>query len=112
VRRYKILAFVLSGSTASLGGLLMMAQLGSSGPSLGSSALLDSLAAIVIGGTPLSGGIGGVHRTVLGVLIVTVLVSGLNQLGVQEFAQIMIKGAVIVFAAIFTMASQRGLNLR
>ncbi|MCX5580876.1 ABC transporter permease [Kaistia terrae] len=112
IRRYKILAFVLSGVTAALAGLLVTAQLSASGPSLGSTALLDSLAAIVIGGTALSGGNGGVHRTLLGVLIVTVLVNGLNQLGVQDFAQIMIKGAVIVVAAIFTMASQRGLHLK
>ncbi|MFB2552410.1 ABC transporter permease [Ensifer soli] len=112
LRRYKILAFVLSGITAALSGLLITAQLSSSGPSLGSTSLLDSLAAIVIGGTALSGGVGGVHRTFLGVLIITVLVNGLNQLGVQDFAQIMIKGAVIVIAAIFTMASQRGLTIK
>ena len=112
LRRYKILAFVVSGITAALAGLLITAQLSSSGPSLGSTALLDALAAIVIGGTALSGGVGGVHRTLLGVLIVTVLVNGLNQLGVQDFAQIMIKGAVIVVAAIFTMASQRGFSIK
>lgn len=112
LRRVKILAFVTSGVTAALAGLLISSQLGSSGPSLGSTALLDSLAAIVVGGTALSGGVGGVGRTFLGVLIITVLVNGLNQMGVQDFAQTMIKGAVIVLAAIFTMASQRGLTLK
>ncbi|NPD14857.1 ABC transporter permease [Xinfangfangia sp. D13-10-4-6] len=112
LRRVKILAFVASGVTAALAGLLIASQLGSSGPSLGSTALLDSLAAIVVGGTALSGGVGGVGRTFLGVLIITVLVNGLNQMGVQDFAQTMIKGAVIVLAAIFTMASQRGLTIK
>ncbi len=112
LRRVKILAFVTSGVTAALAGLLISSQLGSSGPSLGSTALLDSLAAIVVGGTALSGGVGGVGRTFLGVLIITVLVNGLNQMGVQDFAQTMIKGAVIVLAAIFTMASQRGLTIK
>lgn len=83
------------------------AQLGSAGPSLGSTALLDSIAAIAIGGTALAGGIGGVERTLLGVLILTVLSNGLNQMGVESYTQTIIKGAVIIVAAIITMSSQR-----
>lgn len=109
---YKTLAFTLSGATAGLAGVLLTAQLGSAGPGLGSTTLLDALAAIVIGGTSLSGGVGGVLRTLLGVLIITILANGLNLLGVEDFMQTMIKGAVIVVAAMFTMASQRKLIVK
>jgi ribose transport system permease protein len=108
VNRIKVIAMVLSGVTAALGGLLMAAQLNSAGPSLGSTTLLDAIAAIVIGGTALSGGRGGVERTLLGVLILTVLSDGLNQLEVQSYTQTIIKGAVIVIAAVFAMAARRG----
>jgi len=112
VNRYKVLAFVASGVTVALAGLLLMARLSSSGPTAGSTTLLDALAAIVVGGTALSGGVGGVARTVLGVLIVTVLANGLNQMGVDDFIQSMVKGGVIVVAAVFTMATQRKLIIK
>jgi ribose transport system permease protein len=108
VRRVKVLAMVASGVTAGLAGLLYAAQLGSAGPSLGSTALLDSIAAIAIGGTALAGGIGGVERTLLGVLILTVLSNGLNQMGVESYTQTIIKGAVIIVAAVIAMSSARG----
>jgi ribose transport system permease protein len=112
VNRVKVLAMVLSAVTAALAGLLLSAQLGVAGPSLGNTLLLDSIAAIVIGGTALSGGVGGVERTVLGVLILTVLSNGLNQMGVESYTQTVIKGAVIVVAAVLTMASQRKLVIK
>jgi ribose transport system permease protein len=112
VNRVKVLAMMLSAVTAALAGLLLSAQLGVAGPSLGNTLLLDSIAAIVIGGTALSGGVGGVERTVLGVLILTVLSNGLNQMGVETYTQTVIKGAVIVVAAVLTMASQRKMVIK
>ena len=92
--------------------VLLTAQLGAAGPTTGSTILLDSVAAIVIGGTALSGGVGGVGRTVLGVLILTVLSNGLNQIGAADYTQTVIKGLVIIVAAVFTMASQRKLIVK
>jgi ribose transport system permease protein len=112
VDRYKVYAFVISALTAACAGILGVAQLGSGGPTLGSSLLLDSLAAIVVGGTALSGGVGGVHRTLLGVLIVTILANGLNQLGVGEFEQEIVKGTVIIVAVAITMVLQRRLIVK
>jgi ribose transport system permease protein len=111
-RRVKVLVLIVSGITAGLAGLLLTAQLGAAGPTLGSTILLDSVAAIVIGGTALSGGVGGVGRTVLGVLILTVLSNGLNQIGAADYTQTIIKGLVIIVAAVFTMASQRKLIVK
>ncbi|MEA2779499.1 MAG: ribose transport system permease protein [Rhodospirillaceae bacterium] len=100
VRRYKIYAFVLSGAMAGLGGALALARLGSAGPTLGSELLLNSLAAIVVGGTSLSGGVGGVQRTLIGVLIITVLDDGLNLIGTNQFSQTIIKGVVVIAAVL------------
>jgi ribose transport system permease protein len=111
-RRVKVLILTVSGITAGLAGLLLTAQLGAAGPTTGSTILLDSVAAIVIGGTALSGGVGGVGRTVLGVLILTVLSNGLNQIGAADYTQTVIKGLVIIVAAVFTMASQRKLIVK
>ncbi|GAC69168.1 ABC transporter permease [Gordonia soli] len=111
-RKVKVFVLIVSGITAGLAGLLLTAQLGAAGPTLGSTILLDSVAAIVIGGTALSGGVGSVARTVLGVLILTVLSNGLNQIGAADYTQTIIKGLVIVVAAVFTMASQRKLIIK
>lgn len=100
VRRFKIYAFAVSGAMAGLAGALAVARLGAAGPTLGSELLLNSLAAIVVGGTSLSGGIGGVHRTLIGVLIIALLDNGLNLLGVNQYTQMVVKGAVVVLAVL------------
>jgi ribose/xylose/arabinose/galactoside ABC-type transport system permease subunit len=58
------------------------------------------LAAIVVGGTSLSGGVGGVHRTLIGVLIIALLDNGLNLMGVNQYSQMMVKGAVVIAAVL------------
>ena len=100
VVRYKIYAFALSGALAGIAGTLAVARVGAAGPTLGTDLLLNSLAAVVVGGTSLSGGVGGVHRTLLGVLIITILDDGLNLLGVNQYLQMIIKGAVVIAAVL------------
>ncbi len=100
VRRFKIYAFCASGLFAGLAGILSVARLGAAGPSLGSDLLLNSLAAIVVGGTSLAGGSGGPQRTLVGVLIIALMDNGLNLLGVSEFMQMVIKGAVVIAAVL------------
>jgi ribose transport system permease protein len=102
VRRYQIYAFALSGAMAGLAGALATARLGAAGPTLGQDLLLNSLAAIVVGGTSLAGGVGGVHRTLIGVLIIALLDNGLNLMGVNQYTQMVIKGAVVVAAVLIS----------
>jgi len=100
VRRYKIYAFALCGMAAGLAGALSVARLGAAGPTLGQDLLLNTLAAIVVGGTSLSGGVGGVHRTLIGVLIISLLDNGLNLMGVDEYTQMVVKGTVVILAVL------------
>lgn len=108
VTRYKIYAFVVSGALAGLAGALAAARLNAAGPTLGGDLLLNTLGAIVIGGTSLSGGVGGVHRTLIGVLIIALLDNGLNLLAVDQYSQLVIKGVVIVGAVVISRRPHRG----
>lgn len=108
VTRYKIYAFALSGLTAGLAGSLAVARLGAAGPTLGQDLLLNTLAAIVVGGTSLSGGIGGVHRTLIGVAIIALLDNGLNLMGVNQYTQMIIKGAVVIGAVLIGQDRSKG----
>ena len=112
VLRYKIYAFMLSGALAGVGGTLAVARVGAAGPTLGTDLLLNSLAAVVVGGTSLSGGVGGVHRTILGVLIITILDDGLNLLGVNQYAQMVIKGLVVITAVLISQDRTKAIMVK
>jgi len=90
--------YVVSGLLAGLAGVVLAARLDSVQPSSGFTYELDTIAAVVIGGTSLSGGTGGIAGTVVGVLIIGVLRNGLNLLGVSPFTQQVVIGVVIALA--------------
>ncbi|WP_348533079.1 ABC transporter permease [Haloarcula marina] len=98
VDRYKIYPFVLSGLLCGIAGVLLTLRISSASPNIGSGLLLPSIAAIVMGGTALTGGVGGPHRTILGVLVIAVLNNGMNLLGIDSFVQEIILGLVVVAA--------------
>ncbi|POF28293.1 ABC transporter permease [Roseibium marinum] len=98
VQRTTVLVYVASAVLSGLGGILLAARLDAVQPSSGVAYELDAIAAVVIGGTSLSGGTGGVVGTIVGVLIIGVLRNGLNLIGVSPFLQAVIIGSVIVLA--------------
>lgn len=98
VNRIKVWVYTLGGGMAGLAGLLVTARLDSAQPNAGLGYELDSIAAVVIGGTSLSGGRGTLMGTVLGCLIIGVLNNGLFLLNVSPFWQQIIKGIVILSA--------------
>jgi ribose transport system permease protein len=98
VNRIKIAVYTLAGALAGVAGLIVTARLDSAQPNAGLGYELDSIAAVVIGGTSLSGGRGSLLGTVLGCLIIGVLNNGLFLLNVSPFWQQVIKGGVILLA--------------
>jgi len=109
VRRVKLAAYTLGGALAGVAGLLATARLDSATPNAGLGYELDSIAAVVIGGTSLAGGRGSILGTVLGCLIIGVLNNGLVLLEISPFWQQVVKGVVIVVAVALDNVSRREL---
>jgi ribose transport system permease protein len=108
VNRIKLWVYTIGGALAGVAGLLVTARLDSATPNAGLSYELDSIAAVVIGGTSLNGGRGTIMGTVLGCLIIGVLNNGLVLLEVSPFWQQVIKGLVILVAvAVDKMGSKK-----
>lgn len=99
--RWKALVFALAGLLAALGGVFQLGYLQTADPNAGIGLELSAIAAVVIGGTSLSGGRGSVINSFLGVLIIAVMQTGLAQLGISEPGKRIITGAVIVAAVLF-----------
>lgn len=98
VDRIKVAIYTLAGGLSAIAGLIVTSRLDSAQPNAGTGYELDSIAAVVIGGTSLSGGRGAILGTVIGCLIIGVLNSGLVLLDVSPFWQQVVKGAVILLA--------------
>lgn len=100
VPRVKVMIYALAGLLSALAGAILTSRLNSAQPTAGTSYELDAIAAVVLGGTSLSGGRGLIVGTLIGALIIGTLNNGLNLLGVSSFFQMVVKGVVILIAVL------------
>lgn len=107
VKSVKFATYVISGLCAGLVGLIIASQLAAAHPATGETFELNAIAAVVLGGTSLMGGRGTIVGTLIGAMVIGVLANGLVLLGVSEFWQMVIKGAVIVGAVIVDQISKK-----
>ena len=101
---YKVLAYVISGVTASIGGLLLAARLGRGDIASGNNLLLDSVAAALIGFAVLGAAKPNALGTAIGALFVGILLQGLTMMNAPYYTQDFVKGGVLVIALVFTFA--------
>jgi len=107
VANYKMLVYITSGLFAGLAGVILTARVISGQPTLGEVQELYSIAAVVIGGGRISGGVGGIGTTLMGVLVLGILGNGLNLVQVSSYIQNIVIGAIIVGAVWIDLARER-----
>jgi ribose transport system permease protein len=98
VNAWKTAIYALGGAFSGLAGVIIAARLNSAQPALGAGYELDAIAAVVIGGTSLSGGEGTILGTIIGAFIISVLTNGLRILSVPQEWQMVVTGAIVIFA--------------
>lgn len=103
IDKYKILAFTLAGFFIGVGGVLNSARIGAGAANSGLNYLFAAITAVVVGGTALTGGTGGVLQTLIGALIVIVIGNGMVLAGVHSFVQLAVQGVIITVAVILTI---------
>ncbi|MBI9106712.1 MAG: ABC transporter permease [Spirochaetales bacterium] len=98
VRHIQVIAFMISGVMSGLAGCLQASMFEAACPYMGNSFLMNSIAAVVIGGTQLSGGVGGPLRTVFGVVLIAIIGSGMNFMGLEPATRQIVTGAIMILA--------------
>ena len=107
VKKIMISSFIICSVCAGIAGMIITARLNAADAAMGDSYGLQTVAAVVIGGTSMLGGQGGVGGTVIGALILTIIVNIMNLKGVTSFAQPMIVGIVIIGMVLFDINTKR-----
>jgi len=108
VARIRFSVYVISGGLSGLAGMMLAARTGSALPQAGIAYELDAIAAVVIGGTSLSGGVGRITGTLIGALIIGVMNNGLDLMGIQSYYQQVLKGALIIGAVMLDQKRNQG----
>jgi ribose transport system permease protein len=103
VERTKIIAFAVSGTLAAIAGAILAARLSSGSPNLANQLLLPAIAAVIVGGTAITGGLGGVARTAVGALIISIVRIGMTFVGINIFAENVVFGSVLILAVAITI---------
>ncbi|QBH98446.1 sugar ABC transporter permease [Limnobaculum zhutongyuii] len=107
VERTKLAVFAINGLMVAIAGLILSSRLGAGSPSAGNIAELDAIAACVIGGTSLAGGVGSVAGAVMGAFIMASLDNGMSMLDVPTFWQYIVKGAILLLAVWMDSATKK-----
>jgi len=98
IKQIRVVNFMICGICAGLAGIIVTSRVYSASPLQGTGYELDAIAAVVIGGTSLMGGSGNILKTILGVLVLGILSNALNVIGVNAYAQLIVRGAIIITA--------------
>ena len=104
-----ILAYVLSALFAALAGIFIAGRIASGDPGVGSQFALESITAVAIGGTQLSGGVGGLHGTILGAVLMALLANGMNLANLSAFLQGAVKGVILLLVVALQSRKKMGL---
>lgn len=107
ISRIKVIVYVISGLCSTIAGIVLAARLSSAQPNTGVGFELDAIAAVVLGGTSLMGGKGGIWGTLVGAFIIGVLNNGFNLLNVSPYYQLIAKGAIIIIAVLVDQILKR-----
>lgn len=107
VARVKFWVYVICGTLAGIAGLLLAGRIGAGDPKSGLTFELNAIAAVVLGGTSLMGGVGTVTGTMLGAIVIGCLETGLGLMGVNWFVQMVVKGYVILIAVVLDQSKKR-----
>jgi ribose transport system permease protein len=93
-----LMIFVISGAFSALSGLIAAARLYSAQPTTGEDFAMDAIAATILGGTSIAGGVGTIAGTIVGALIIGILSNGMNLLSITSYYQMIVKGGMILLA--------------
>jgi ribose transport system permease protein len=104
---WKTAVYTLAGFFSGVGGVLMASRLNSAQPALGAGYELDAIAAVVIGGTSLSGGEGSILGTIIGAFIISTLTNGLRIMSVPQEWQIVVTGCIVILAVFLDILRRR-----
>jgi ribose transport system permease protein len=108
IDKVRIIAYTLVGAASGVSGILLASRLGSGSPNVGVAYEMDAIAAVVVGGTSFTGGVGTIKGTLIGAMILGVISNGLNLLGVSPFAQQLVRGVIILLAVLFDTINRGG----
>ena len=112
VDAYKIKVFIINAVLAGLAGIVLVGRMGTASPAAGDGYDMDAIASVVIGGTSVAGGSGSALKTVIGVLMMSVINNSFNLLGVDMYFQYIFKGLIILIAVGFDSYSKKRLATR
>lgn len=106
VNKVRMFSFGLTGVLAAFSGMMISSQIMSGTPSVGTGDEMTAISSIIIGGASLSGGVGKVSGTLIGILFLGIVLNGMTILGISSYWQLVVRGALVVVAVLINMSSQ------